>query len=115
MALKVTLGATSTGYTYAEQYTVYASPSALAVAGVNGAHWAAGRGDATTLTMVMEIHSPFLTEYTTYQSAWSRAYDAMAVTGGYLNDTTSYTAFTITTSTGTMTGGTIDVYGYAKA
>jgi len=115
MALKVTLGATSTGYTFAEQFTVYASPSAQASATVNGAYWNAGRGDTTTLTMLMDIHSPFLTEYTTYQSAWSRANDAMAVTGGYLNDTTSYTAFTLTTSTGTMTGGTIDVYGYAKA
>jgi len=112
IALRFTLGATSTGYTYAEQYTVYASPSAQAVAAVNGAYWNAGRGDTTTLTMTMEIHSPFLTEYTTFQSAWSRANDAMAVTGGYLNNTTSYTAFTITTDTGTMTGGTIDVYGF---
>lgn len=36
------------------------------------------------------------------------------VGGGYLNDNTSYTAFTLTTVTGgaTMTGGTIRVYGY---
>jgi hypothetical protein len=39
----------------------------------------------------------------------------MGVFGGYLNDATSYTAFTITASSGTMTGGTITVYGYRKA
>jgi hypothetical protein len=34
---------------------------------------------------------------------------------GYLNDNTSYTGFTLTTGAGTMTGGTIFVYGYRKA
>jgi hypothetical protein len=33
---------------------------------------------------------------------------------GYLNNTTSYTAFTLTYS-GTITGGTVYVYGYRKA
>jgi hypothetical protein len=32
--------------------------------------------------------------------------------GGVLNDTTAYTAFTLTATAGTMTGGTIKVYGY---
>jgi hypothetical protein len=34
---------------------------------------------------------------------------------GMLNNTTSYTAFTITPSSGTMTGGTVRVYGYANS
>jgi hypothetical protein len=37
------------------------------------------------------------------------------MTGGFLNDSTSYTGFTIIAETGTLTGGTIAVYGYAKA
>ena len=113
--LEFILGATTTGYTAAAVYNIYASPSAQGNAQVNIAHWEAGRGDTTALTLNMDVHSPFLTEYTTFQSAWSRAADAMAVVGGYLNNTTSYTGFTIETNTGTMTGGTIDVYGYAKA
>jgi hypothetical protein len=32
-----------------------------------------------------------------------------------LNDTTAYTAFTLTTSSGTITGGTIKVYGYQNS
>jgi hypothetical protein len=31
---------------------------------------------------------------------------------GFLNDANSYTAFTLTTGSGTITGGTIYVYGY---
>jgi len=110
--LDVTLGATTTGYYQGALFVIYAAGSAGGNAATNAANWDAGRMDTTALTMNMEIHSPFLTEYTTFQSAWSRAADAMGRVGGYLNNTTSYTAFTITTSTGTMTGGTIDVYGF---
>jgi hypothetical protein len=37
------------------------------------------------------------------------------MTGAFLNNSTSYTGFTIIPETGTLTGGTVDVYGYAKA
>jgi hypothetical protein len=39
----------------------------------------------------------------------------MLNTGGFLNNTTSYTAFTFTPSSGTLTGGTIRVYGYRNS
>jgi hypothetical protein len=35
--------------------------------------------------------------------------------GGFLNDTTAYTGFTILASTGNLTGGTIRVYGYQNS
>jgi hypothetical protein len=34
---------------------------------------------------------------------------------GYLNNTTQYTAFTLTAVAGTLTGGTIRVYGYQNS
>jgi hypothetical protein len=34
---------------------------------------------------------------------------------GFLNDTTSYTAFTLTANSGTLTGGEIRVYGYQNS
>jgi hypothetical protein len=37
------------------------------------------------------------------------------VGSGFLNDATSYTAFTLIFAAGTTTGGTIQVYGYKKA
>jgi hypothetical protein len=115
--LWLTLGGTTTGYYNVQLYQVYTSGTTTAnsVAGTNEAQWAAGRGDTTTLTLNADVHSPFASEYTTIGYQWFRANDAIGYGGGYLNNTTSYTAFTLTTSTGTVTGGTIDVYGYAKA
>ena len=103
-----------TGYNWAEIVQSYASPTPSSSGNTNAASWNAGRGDTTLLTMNMDIHSPFLAEYTTFESVWSRAIN-IGRAGGYLDNTTSYTALTITTSSGTMTGGTVDVYGYAKA
>jgi hypothetical protein len=40
--------------------------------------------------------------------------DVGSVTG-LLDNTNQYTDFTVVTNTGTMTGGTITVYGYRKA
>jgi len=111
LSLTFTLGATVTGYKWAEIVQSYASPTPSSSGNTNAASWNAGRGDTTLLTMSMEIHSPFLAEYTTFQSLWSRE-GTIGRAGGYLDNTTSYTAFTITTSTGTMTGGTVDVYGF---
>ena len=115
--LWLTLGATTTGYYNVQLYQVYTSGNTTAnsTAGTNQGQWQAGRGDTTTLTLNADVHSPFASEYTTIGYQWFRANDAIGYGGGYLNNTTSYTAFTITASTGTITGGTIDVYGYAKA
>jgi hypothetical protein len=71
-----------------------------------------GIGLTSGLQMQTVIRSPFLT---TNSSCQSIIFDANANTGtftGMLNDNTSYTDFTISTSTGTLTGGTIYVYGY---
>jgi hypothetical protein len=61
-----------------------------------------------------DINSPFLTTPTTTQSPIlsfvASDYDA---TYGFLDNTTSYTEFTLATTGGaTLTGGTIYVYGY---
>jgi len=114
LALRIALGATTTGYSRGEILTLYASPGVLVFGVVNGANWTVGRGNANALSANVEISSPFLTEYTRFTTTWANN-DAFGHGGGELDNTTSYTAFTITTSTGTMTGGTIDVYGYAKA
>jgi hypothetical protein len=60
--------------------------------------------------------SGFLTEETYIRSVWlqTSTTGATAPFSGYLNDTTSYTAFTLVVA-GTMTGGTIRVYGYANS
>jgi hypothetical protein len=59
----------------------------------------------------MEVNSPFLTENTTVRASVSNSTFYGGTTNGLLRNTTSYTSFILATSGGTMTGGTIRVYG----
>ena len=62
-------------------------------------------------TSRIEVNSPFLSKQTSVRSSVviaSGAYNSL----GMLNATTSFTSFIIAPSSGTLTGGTIRVYGY---
>jgi len=59
----------------------------------------------------VELISPFLSTNTFSTGHWSSSNDT-GVSQMQTNDTTSYTAFTLTCGAGNMTGGTIRVYGY---
>ena len=114
LGLNLTLGSTATGYYYGGSTGTYAGGAPASFAGSNATSWAfAGSGESSGLIMRVELNNPFLADETSF----SNTYATMRTTGsgglvtGYLNDTTSYTAFTLTTSTGTITGGTIRVYG----
>jgi hypothetical protein len=109
----MTLGATATGYYYGLNYNLFNS-TASATGASNAAKWAyAGSSTGTSIAINADILSPFLTEQTFFTSTvTSDGYVGSG--GGYLANTTSYTAFTLTPSSGTLTGGTISVYGYAK-
>jgi hypothetical protein len=93
----------------------FAGGSVSATACNNQAAWN-NSGNATTsgISMHTELQSPFLSTFTRCQSIYA---DTNATTGtfsGIFNASTSFTDFTILTSTGTLTGGTISVYGYRK-
>ena len=114
-ALRLQLGAAATGY-YSGGFEISYSGGTLSAASAsNVAFWYIGNfGNATSMSSTVEIQRPFATQNTNYSAtagstAWS------VVQNGYLADTTSYTAFTVLLSSGTMTGGTISVYGYRKA
>jgi len=64
-----------------------------------------------TTSTSFTIHSPYLARRTQYTGQWA-INDNMGWIGGTLNNTTSYTAFTILPVLGSITGGTIRVYGY---
>jgi len=82
----------------------------------NQANWnSVGFGNTNGLFLSAELQSPFLTTFTSCQSQW---FDNNANTGtftGMLNNALSYTDLTLTPSTGTLTGGTIYVYGYGTS
>ena len=114
--LQLTLGATVTGYYWSYNGASYAGVSDVS-GGANQIYFFAGKGSADGLNMFCNVMNPFLSDETVMQSRFA----AIKTTGGsfdsagYLNNTTSYTAFNIGTSTGTLTGGTIRVYGYANS
>jgi hypothetical protein len=111
------LGSTVAGYYQNVIYTAW-NNTVLAANTNNGASWArTGITEPTTPTFNVELVGPFLAERTTIAGSFIGT-DSTRVGGmmtGFLADTTSYTGFTIATSTGTLTGGTIYVYGYRKA
>jgi hypothetical protein len=112
--LGITLGATTANYYFSFGYIPYGG--AMQVVTVNnGASWAYAGGANTALTFIScDIFRPFAADETLITSNGANASNGN-FGGGYLNNTTSYTAFTITPSSGTITGGTIRVYGYQNS
>jgi len=80
---------------------------------VGNAMW----GSTEALHMDMNVFNPFATSRTifTVHSVFSITSGHTALGGGFHNASTSFTAFTITMSGGTATGGTIRVYGYQNS
>jgi hypothetical protein len=112
-SLSLQLGATATGYYMVSTRSNYATPGTFAGVGDNNAaQWSfAGNASASGVYMNVELNSPNLAKRT-YLAGWETGAAGGAGISGFLDNSTSYTAFTITTSTGTLTGGTIRVYGY---
>lgn len=113
--LGMKLGAAATGYYGFACYGVY---TATTVFGVNdnnaGSFGTIGGGDSSMMSVDIDVIDPFLTKPTKVRGAFQNA-TAFGTYVGRLADSTSYTAFTFTPNTGTLTGGTIYVYGYKKA
>lgn len=114
--IRMTLGSTATGYYQAQWYGQY-GPSNGAGYDANIAYWHPGRGTSQNISMNMDLFNPFLAKETwaTYQNLGVNTGDYVYQGSAFLNNTTSYTAFTIVPAGGTMTGGTIRVYGYQNS
>ena len=115
--LGLNLGSTTTGYYAAYARATYAGAADNA-GDSNQAQWSrAGTCDSNTLISHLFLLSPNLAKKTTLQGWYSEATTggSAGAISGFLNDSTQYTAFTITPATGTLTGGTIRVYGYSNS
>jgi hypothetical protein len=110
----MTLGATATGYYYGIPLAIYSGGGAASLAGTNTTSWEVGSVNAASLNLNLELIDPFNTKTTKVFPQVAKDTSGGSG-GGFLDNTTSYTAFTLTPSAGTFTGGTIYVYGYAKA
>jgi len=112
MGLK--LGVTATGYYYGQATSTYASASASVGQANQASFPRIGVATTDVLTANFELQNPFNAKLTilNYFYTDSRTNGEGGAGAGFLNNTTSYTDFTITTAGGTYTGGTIRVYGY---
>jgi hypothetical protein len=115
--IALTLGASATGYFAAYSY-VNIGTSATAIVTNNNASSFSRVGQATTtqISANLWLQNPFAAATTMLQGAFGRtvADNVASYVGGH-SVASSFTAFTLTPSTGTLTGGTIRVYGYANS
>jgi hypothetical protein len=115
--LRMGLGATVTGYYWGETYVSYSSGAVSGgSSGGTNTGWTVGKSSVDGGLVNVEVFNPFATLRTYYTSIvpWSQTNFGTVTGGGYLNNATSYTDFTISTGT-TLTGGTIYVYGYGAS
>ena len=113
--LKLTLGASATTYAYGIIYntTASATPAGLSSASTTSFPYA-GSATSSFINLNCELVNPFAAQYTTMSAFYNNGL-SLGTINGLHSTATSYTAFTLTTSAGTLTGGTITVYGYRKA
>ena len=113
--LALQLGASTTGYYSVGALIFYAGAAGFNVGESNAASFSQVSFAllAGGLAGVIDIVNPFLAKYTSFQSMITGGSVAGQRTGVH-QVATSYSAFTLTPSSGTLTGGTITVYGHRK-
>jgi hypothetical protein len=102
----------TTGYYYCLLYGSY-SGGGTALAGgnnVNGVTYV-GTADTNGLSADITLVNPFLSKWTTVNASLSGLSIAGTTTGVH-QVATSYSGFVLTLNSGTITGGTIRIYGY---
>ena len=112
--VRMVLGAAATGYYATLIYAVYTTAGgALAnVPDNNAVRWNyVGTGNTNWASVRMDLYNPQATTRTIYSCQYADGTSA-GMNNGYLDNATSYTDFTLSPGSGTMTGGTIRVYGY---
>ena len=114
--LGVRLGSTTTNYRYGIQAILMTnSTSSVLGASSTTSFPYVGGSTANGLAMNFDLLSPNLAKNTHIQGVWYGGIEYSGYVAGVLMDTTQYTAFTIFPAAGTITGGTIRVYGYRNS
>lgn len=114
--ISMRLGSTSTGYFINMIFKDWGS-GAVNGQGANGAaQWNYVGCEDTPNHVAIEVYNPYLSAKTGFSGNYLGIGSGRVggVINGFLNDTNSYTAFTFYAGIGTITGGTIYVYGYRK-
>jgi hypothetical protein len=111
----VTLGSSVTGYNGILLYGDSTVGTALIANRNNasGMNWIGGcAGNGFSATASFDLLGPFSSNYTKVINGQYQDGTAYGIMQGEHRVAASYTSFTLTPNTGTITGGTIRVYGY---
>jgi len=112
--LYLKLDSTATNYYQGQDGATYSTAASAPAAINNGIQFTVGFGQTDGLNLNMEIVNPFLAKRTFVNGVLVSTVNARSFSG-FQDSNTSFTEFTITPSSGTLTGGTIRVYGYANS
>jgi hypothetical protein len=111
-AITLTLGNSITGYAYSALLIRYADATTLTLNASNGASFgAAGEANTNNNNVYLDVLTPNLARFTTFQGFYVGE-TLGGATNGIHKVATAYTSFVLAPGSGTMTGGTIRVYGY---
>jgi hypothetical protein len=106
------LGSATTSYYGFGVYGTFAAGTVLGINDNNAARFGyVGGGDSSGATLTAELRMPFAS-VATYISATIDTGTSFGAYSGRYFPTTSFTEFTIFPDAGTLTGGTIRVYGF---
>ena len=111
-AMSMTLTGSAVSYYQILAYWAYAGGAASSAGVSNAAQWGYIGESGESNTIDIDILGPNTAKVT--QFAGNYIGSVSGTIAGYHNVATAFTGFTIATG-GTMTGGTITVYGYRKA
>ena len=112
------LGATTTGYYTGSSRTIYNTGVGQSLATNNGSSFTyAGSHSSNSINSTIQLLGPQLATRTTFssQSGSTQNNEVSQFGAGFLDNATQYTAFTLLPTSGTFTGGTIRVYGFANS
>ena len=111
------LSGITSGYFTRLQYGSFVNTNVQAVNTGTSAQWSwAGGGNTAGQAMDFNLFNPFEARPKWVTSTFIKFDNGdVGMTNGYNNSTTSSTGFTITVGSGTITGGTIYVYGYGAS
>jgi hypothetical protein len=114
--LNLRLGASTTAYYGSYVYAAYSTGVVAGLGVNNGSSFVyAGAVAGGSVNLNADVFSPFLAKFTTLTSVGTNYSFNFGNFTGTHEVATSYSDFTLTPSSGTLTGGTIYVYGYRKA
>ena len=114
-SISMILGSSISTYYGAYIYGNYAGSGPFVAAINNAANFIYAAGaDISAINCNLELQNPFLSKFTNIQALTVNYANNRGYAVGEHETNASYTAFTLAPFTGTMTGGTISVYGYRK-